>query len=60
MRYWQVGSGEACITLPMVKRLHSPGRLAANDVISHFLRHKEVVELEARIAAVEERLEGSH
>ena len=35
-------------------------RLAANDIISHFLKHKELAGLEAQIAAVEERLEGGH
>jgi len=34
-------------------------RLAANDVTGHFLRHTEPVELEARLAAIEERLERS-
>lgn len=32
-------------------------RLTANDIIGHILRHKEVDELEGRIAAIEQRLE---
>ena len=31
-------------------------RLSANDIIRHFLKHKEVKELEGRIAAIEQRL----
>jgi hypothetical protein len=34
-------------------------RLAANDVIDYILKHKEVEDLEKRIAAIEERLAGS-
>jgi hypothetical protein len=33
-------------------------RLAANDIITHFLKHKELVDIEKRIEAVEERLES--
>jgi hypothetical protein len=33
-------------------------RLTAKDVIEHFLKHKELRDLEERIAAVEQRLEG--
>jgi Helix-turn-helix of insertion element transposase len=33
-------------------------RLTANDIIDHFLKHKELAEFEERIAAVEERLEA--
>ena len=31
-------------------------RLAANDIIHHVLRHKELAELEDRLAAIEDRL----
>ena len=31
-------------------------RLSANDIINHFLRHKELHELEKRIEAIEESL----
>ena len=34
-------------------------RLTANDIIGHILRHKEVDELESRITAIEQRLEGT-
>lgn len=33
-------------------------RLSANDIIRHFLRYKELRELEDRIAAIEARLEA--
>jgi hypothetical protein len=33
-------------------------RLSANDIIRHFLKHKEIKELEDRLAAIEERLEA--
>ena len=33
-------------------------RLSANDVIRHFLKHREIKELEDRLAALEERLEA--
>ena len=32
-------------------------RLTANDIISHFLKHKELKELEERIGMIEEQLE---
>lgn len=32
-------------------------RLTAKDIIKHFLKHKEVKELEERIAAIEQRLD---
>ena len=32
-------------------------RLTANDIISHFFKHKEIKELEERIGRIEERLE---
>jgi hypothetical protein len=32
-------------------------RLTANDVVNHFLRHKELHELETRIETIEHRLE---
>jgi hypothetical protein len=32
-------------------------RLTANDIIGHFLKHKELKELEERIRRIEERLE---
>ena len=31
-------------------------RLAANDIIEHFLKHRELAESEQRIAAIEQRL----
>ena len=34
-------------------------RLTANDIIGHFLKHKELKELEERIGRIEERLETS-
>jgi len=33
-------------------------RLVCKDIIDHFLRHKEAVELEERITAIEARLEA--
>jgi 3-polyprenyl-4-hydroxybenzoate decarboxylase len=33
-------------------------RLAANDIIAHFLKHKELAEIEKRIKAIEDRLES--
>ena len=32
-------------------------RLTANDIIGHFLKHKELADIEDRIGAIEERLE---
>ena len=32
-------------------------RLTANDIIGHFLKHKEVKDLEERIQRIDERLE---
>ena len=34
-------------------------RLTSNDIIGHFLKHKELRELEERIGRIEERLETS-
>jgi hypothetical protein len=34
-------------------------RLTANDIIGHFLKHKELRELEERIERIEERIETS-
>jgi hypothetical protein len=34
-------------------------RLTANDIIGHFLKHKELKDLEQRIERIEERLETS-
>jgi hypothetical protein len=34
-------------------------RLAANDIIAHFLKHKELAEIEKRIEAIESHLQGS-
>ena len=33
-------------------------RLTANDIIGHFLKHKELKDLEERIERIEEQLEG--
>jgi hypothetical protein len=34
-------------------------RLTANDIISHFLKHKELKDLEERIERIEKQLETS-
>ena len=34
-------------------------RLTANDIINHVLKHKELAELEQRLAAIEDRLSDS-